>query len=56
MAFTTLFNVAVYSVVRHWISLTVEDESTIHGGIGMAVIIIMGVFYANYGLIGSWEP
>ena len=33
----TLFNVAVESVVRHWMSLTVEEESTTHEGLWMAI-------------------
>ena len=46
----------VDSVARYWISLIVEDESSIHDGLRMAVGRIMGMFYADDGIIGSWDP
>ena len=45
----TLFNVTV-------LSITVEDESIIHDRLGIAVVICIGVFYADYGLIGLRDP
>ena len=56
LASPTLFNMAVDSVVRLWISLTVEDESAIHEVLGMAVGRCMGVFYADDGLVGWRYP
>ena len=47
---------SVDSVVRHWLSLTVEDKFAIHDRLGMAMGRSMGVFYADDGLIGSWDP
>ena len=47
---------AVDIVVQHWLSLTVEDDSAIRNGIGMAAGRIMVVFYADGGIIGSREP
>ena len=48
----TLFNVAAESVVNHWMSITVEDKSATHEGLGMAVGCFMGVFNADGGMIG----
>ena len=56
MYFLTLFNVEVDSVARYWISLIVEDESSIHDGLRMAVGRIMGMFNANDGIIGLRYP
>ena len=53
MSSPTLFNVEVDSVVRHWLSLIVEDESTVHGGLRTAVGRSFRVFYADDGLIRS---
>ena len=53
---TTLFNVAVESVVRHCLSLTFEDESVIHDGLEMAAGRSIGVFYAYNGLVASHDP
>ena len=55
-SFPTLFKVAVYSVFLHWLLLMVEDESVVHNGLGHTVFRIMGVFYADYGIIGSRDP
>ena len=52
----TLFNMAVDSVVRHWISLTVEDREVLQDGPGNAVVWSLVMFYADYGLLGSWDP
>ena len=49
----TLFNVAVDSVVRYRISLTVEDDSTTNDRLGMAVGRCMVVFCADGGMIRS---
>ena len=54
MASNTLSNVAVDRVVRHCLSLAVEDESVIHYGLKMAVGRNMGVFYVDDGLIRLW--
>ena len=51
LVLNTLFNVEVYSMVRHWMSITVEDESATNGGLGMAVGLCMGMFYADDGMI-----
>ena len=48
----TLFNVSVDSVVRHLISLTVEENSATHDRLGIAVGRYMGVFYADDSMIG----
>ena len=48
-----LSNVSLDSMVRRWLSLTVEDESAIHDGLGMDVGRIMRVFHADDSLIGS---
>ena len=43
-------------MVQPWISLTVEDGSVVHDEFRKAVGRIMGVFYANDGLIGWRDP
>ena len=50
-----LLNVAVGSVVCHWISLTVEDGEVTQDGLGQAVGQIMGVFYADDEILGSQD-
>ena len=56
VASPTLFKVAVDSVVCHWISLTVEDREVLQDGPGNAVVWSLVMFYADYGLLGSWDP
>ena len=53
---STIFNEAVDSVVRYCISLTVEDLSSTHEELGMAVGRCMGMFYANGRMIVSRDP
>ena len=53
LASTTLFNVTVDSVVRHWLSLMVEDEVVIQYGIVHVVEQSLGVFYIDDGILGS---
>ena len=48
----TLFNMAVGSAVRHWLYTTVEDDTIIHDGLGHEVGRILGVLYANNGILG----
>ena len=36
--------------------MMVEDELVAHDGLGLAVVRCMGMFYADDGLIGSWDP
>ena len=52
----TLLNVTVDSVVRHWISLMVEDEAVIQEGLGHAVGQKLRVFYVYDGILGSRDP
>ena len=47
----TLLNVAMYRVVRHWLSLALEEKSAVRDGIGMEVGSSQGVFYADDSLI-----
>ena len=56
LAYPTLFNVAVDSVVRHWLSITVEDDSGIHSRLGFVVGRCMGIFYADNFMIISRDP
>ena len=42
---------SVESVVWHWLSLTVEDEYSIHDGLRLSVGRSMGMFYADDGFI-----
>ena len=52
----TLLNVVVNSVVRHWILMAVEYKAVIQNGLGHAVGQILGVFYADDGLLVSRYP
>ena len=52
----TIFNVEVDSVVRHCLSLTLEDESVTHYGIKMTSGRSIGVLYAYDDRIGSQDP
>ena len=52
----TLFTVVVYNVVRTWLSMTVEDHRVTHDGLGETVGRCLGVFYAEYGMVGSHDP
>ena len=56
LASTTLFNMEVDSVVHQWLSLTVEEISTTHDGLGMTVGMCMGVFYVDDRMIRSRDP
>ena len=56
IALPSLFNLVVESVVRHWMSLAVEDESATHEGLGTTVGQFMGIFYADGGMIRSKDP
>ena len=56
LKFTTIFNLAVDSVVWHWLSMTLEDVTVIHDGLGHAVGQSLEVFYVDDGLIGSQDP
>ena len=42
----------VESVFCHWLSLVVEYGAVIHDGLRHTVRHIMGVFYADYRLLG----
>ena len=51
-----LLNVALENVVRHWMSMAVEDDAFIHEGLGRAEGRSMGVFYMDDGIILSQDP
>ena len=52
----TPFNVAVESVIGHWLSLTINNHAANHDDIGEAVGHNLGVFYVNDGMIVSRNP
>ena len=52
----TIFNVTVNSAVLHWLLLMLKDEAVIRDGLGHAVGRILGVLYADYGLLVSLNP
>ena len=56
LTLTTLFIVAVDSMVWHWLSMTLEDVAVIHDGLGHAVGRSLEVFYAENGFIGLRDP
>ena len=51
----TLFNLVVENVIRTWMTMTVEDQRVAHDGLGETVGRCLGVFYANYGMVGSHD-
>ena len=56
LALPIMFNVSVESVIRHWMSLTVEDEQATHEGLWIVVGKCMVLFYADDGMIISRDP
>ena len=52
IASPTLLNVAATSVVRHWTSMTVEDEVFIQRGLGHAFGRRLGI---SMHMMGSWD-
>ena len=50
----TMFNVVVEHVVPYCLSMTLEEDTVVHDGLGHAVWRIIVVFYAENGIIGSW--
>ena len=51
----TLFNAVVDIVVQHCLLMTLEDGSFIQDGLVHAVVRILGVLYADDGLLGLWD-
>ena len=54
--YPTLFNLILDNVVHNWLVLTVEDDLVAHEGPGLAVRRYLGLFYANNGMVGLWDP
>ena len=52
----TLFNIILDNVVQNWIALTVEDKLVAHEGMGITAGQCFGLFYAENGMVGSWDP
>ena len=50
-----IFNVTVDIVVLRFLSLMVEYGATIQYGLGHALVRNLGVFYAYYVLLISWD-
>ena len=46
-----LINVAVDSVIWHWLYMAVEDDAVIYDGLGHVVGQRLGVFYVDDGLL-----
>ena len=53
---STLFNVVVDNVIRTWLAMAVEDHRVAHDGLVETVGRCLGVFYDNYGMVGSRDP
>jgi Reverse transcriptase (RNA-dependent DNA polymerase) len=49
----TLFNIQVDAVVRHWLTLTIDNNRVTQQGIGVHVAKKLPLFYADDGLIGT---
>ena len=56
LVYTTFFNISVDSVVRHWLSLMVEDIELVCDGMGCMVGHSLGILYADDGPLGSQDP
>ena len=52
----TLLNAVVDNVIRIWLSMTVEYQRVSRNGLVEAVGRCLGVFCANYGMVGSINP
>ena len=44
------------NVVKNWIALAVEDKLVAHEGMGIKAGQCLGLFYAENGIVGSWNP
>ena len=49
----TLFNVVVKNFIRTWLDTTIEDQRVDYDGMGETFGRCLGVFYSNYGMVGS---
>jgi hypothetical protein len=47
------FNIQVDNVVRHWLSLVLDDKGTVTDGLGFSVEQIMALFYADDGCLST---
>ena len=52
---TTIFNVFVDAVIRHWVMVVTPTEAGT-GGIGLTIIDLAAYFYANDVLVVSTQP
>ena len=52
----TFLNVAVLNVIRHWLSLTIDNHDVTHNGVGELVGQKLGFFYSDDVMINSRKP
>ena len=50
-----LFNIQIDSVIRHWLTLVIDDNGTIQDGLGETVASKLSLFYADDGLVASLD-
>ena len=51
----TIFNVGVYTVIRHWVTVVAETEEDMRG-IDLPIRYLADYFYAEYGPVVSPQP
>ena len=51
----TQFNVVVDNVVRMWLEMNAKDQAVAQEGLRLNVGRCLGVFYANYGMVGACD-
>ena len=52
----TLSNVVVDNFIRTWMYMTVADQRVDHDGLIETIRRSLGVFYDDYGMVGSRDP
>ena len=55
LIYLTLFNVVVNNFIGTWLSMTVEDQSVDHDGLGETIGWFLGGLYANDGMVRSQD-
>ena len=56
LAYPTFFNVVVDIVIRHWLSLNIDNPAATHNCVGEEVGQKMGVFHADNYMKGYYHP
>ena len=52
---STIFNVVMYSIIRHWVTVMTPAEAGT-GGLGLTIIDLAAYLYDDDGLVVSTQP